>query len=250
MSTTTSASNQKELLAALYGEVTIKELEETNLGVITPVRANEKVTLTPLLPPKTQGRVSSVLKRFRSTRNTGGLLSVEKVVVVFTPHVPDDVLGEVEIWLHDSILPHLGSVGPRLKLKLSDGPKLLAFYPPYSIALGDSISGQPRSFSIATELFEGNFAPGCSPFSLFLMWSPRIEAVTHNYLSRPPRALPICRTMVRDALSEVASQQQYLKGAMSNRYAMPLTTGDGQYRAVKGAPSALPPTGVCTQASK
>nr|QJX15711.1 putative cell-to-cell movement protein [Red clover umbravirus] len=228
MSITTSAVSKQELLAALYGEVTMKELEESNLGVTTPVRANEKVTITPLLPPKTQGRVSSVLKRFRSTRNTGGLLFVEKVVAVFTPHVPDNVLGEVEIWLHDNILPDLGSVGKKLRLKLSAGPQLLAFYPSYSIALGDSISTQPRSFSIVTELLEGNFAAGCSPFSLYLMWSPRIEAVAHNYLPRDPRVLAICRTKVKDALMEVSSQQEYLKGAMSNRFAMPVIRGDSQ----------------------
>nr|AXN55942.1 putative movement protein [Red clover umbravirus] len=228
MSITTSAASKQELLAALYGEVTMKELEESNLGLLTPVRANEKVTSTPLLPPKTQGRVGAILKRNRSTRYTGGLLSVEKVVVVFTPHVPDNVLGEVEIWLHDNILPDLGSVGKRLRLKLSAGPQLLAFYPHYSIALGDSISTQPRSFFIVTELLEGNFAAGCSPFSLYLMWSPRIEAVAHYYLPRDPCALAICRTKVKDALRDVSSQQEYLKGAMSNRYAMPVIKGTSQ----------------------
>lgn len=216
-----TAPDRDELLNALHGEVTVKELEECNLGVLTPVRASDRITFTPLLPPRTHSRVAGILRKFRPTRNTGGLLFIERVVAVFTPHVPDNVLGEVELWVHDTLLPNLQEVTNRVRVRLNDGPKLIAFYPPYSIPLSDTSLGLPRSFSVVSELHEMQFVPGGSPFSLYLLWSPRIEGVSHNYLPRPPQILPVCRTMVRDALQETAMQQSYLAGAMSNRYATP-----------------------------
>nr|WIL96177.1 putative cell-to-cell movement protein [Carrot umbravirus 3] len=225
------APDQRELLQALYNEVSVKELEETNLGVLTPVRASEKVVLTPLLPPATQSRVSKFLKNLRSTRATGGLLFVEKVVVVFTPHCPDDAVGEVEIWLHDTLLPHLNSVGDRVRIKLNGGPRLIAFYPPYSIPLADMSLSHSRCLCVVSELHECNYVRGGSPFSLFLMWSPRIEAVSHNYLQRKPENLPVCRQNVKSALSTLAGRQAYLAGARSNRFAIPVlppqTNGEG-----------------------
>ncbi|UVX24728.1 cell-to-cell movement protein [Paederia scandens chlorosis yellow umbravirus] len=220
MSTTLSRAESKEqLLSVLYGEVTLKELEETQLGILTPVRGNAPVVLTPLLPPKTQTRISSFLRGYRPTRNTGGLLFVEKIVAVFTPHVPDDAPGEVEIWVHDTMLPHLNSVGQKVRVKLNEGPKLIAFYPPYSLPLRDTVSGMPRCFSIVTELSGASYVSGSSPFSLLLMWQPRIESVAHHYLQRPPSLRQVCRHQVKDALMTLSQRQSHLVGAMSSRYA-------------------------------
>nr|BBM89990.1 cell-to-cell movement protein [Ethiopian tobacco bushy top virus] len=212
------AATQGELLEALYGEVTIKELQETDLGVLTPHRGDQKVVFTPLLPPRTQSRMAGVLRKFRPTRNTGGLLFVEKVVVVFTPHVPDDAPGEVEVWIHDSLLPNLNSIGQRLRFPLNGGPRLMAFYPPYSIPLADKSKEMPRCFAIVSELLSGNYVNGGSPFSLHIMWQPQIESVAHNYLARAPQVQRICRGMVRDALASLTSRRSYIAGAMSQRF--------------------------------
>nr|AIY28444.1 hypothetical protein [Tobacco bushy top virus] len=236
------ADTKEELLNALYGEVTLRELEESNLGVLTPHRTENKVVMTPLLPPRSQGRIASVLKRFRPTKHTGGLLFIEKIVVVFTPHIPDDAGGEVEIWVHDNMLPHLNSVGPRVRFPMSGGPRLIAFYPPYSIPLSCQVRGAPRSYFIVSEYSGVNFVAGASPFSLYIMWEPKIECVAHNYLMRPPKAMPICRHLVKDSLSSLTLTQGALKSAMSNRYATtatglpPLTSGEQDMEVVSHPP--------------
>nr|AUG31439.1 hypothetical protein [Groundnut rosette virus] len=213
------AATQGELLEALYGEVTVQELQETNLGVLTPHRGDQRVVFTPLLPPKTQTRISGVLRRLRPTKNTGGLLYLEKVVVVFTPHVPDDAPGEVEVWIHDSLLPNLNSVGPRLRFPLNGGPRLMAFYPPYSIPLMDKSREMPRCFAIVSELLSASYVGGGSPFSLLIMWQPQVESLAHNYLLRPPKMQKICRGMVKDALGNLTSRKSYIAGAVSQRFA-------------------------------
>ncbi|AEJ80235.2 putative cell-to-cell movement protein [Opium poppy mosaic virus] len=213
------AECKEELLNALYGEVTVKELEETDLGILTPHRAERKLVATPLLPPRTQGRIAAVLKKLRTTRNTGGLLFLEKIVVVFTPHVPDDVVGEVTIWVHDNMLPHLNSVGERVCFPLNAGPRLMAFYPPYSIPLSCRVGEIPRCLYIVSEYSGVNFASGASPFSLYIMWQPKIEATAHNYLPRSPLNLPICRHQVKNSLQSMAAQKSAISGAISTRFA-------------------------------
>lgn len=228
------AESKEELITALYGEITVKELEETNLGILTPHRAERKLVATPLLPPKTQGRIAGVLKRFRTTRHTGGLLFIEKIVVVFTPHVPDDVVGEVQIWVHDNMLPNLNSVGDRLSFPLNGGPRLIAFYPPYSIPLSCKVGDTPRCLYIVSEYSGVNFASGASPFSLYIMWQPKIDAVSHNYLPRQPMNLPICRHQVKNSLASITHQKSAISGAISMRYAHTLPNLMGEEEATSG----------------
>ncbi|AAG02573.1 cell-to-cell movement protein [Tobacco mottle virus] len=217
------ADCKQELLDALYGEVTTKELQESNLGVLTPVRGSARVTLTPLLPPDTQSRLSKVLRKYRPTRHTGGMLFIERVVIVLTPHVPDDYPGAVEVYIHDNLLPNLNSMGERVRVELNGGPKLMAFYPHYSIPLSDMVGIRPRSFCVVSSLVESTLGTsGASLFSMYLMWHPNVESRSHNYLPQSPRLHPVCRHRVQQTLHLLDHRQKYLSGAMSNRFALPV----------------------------
>nr|WIL96173.1 putative cell-to-cell movement protein [Carrot umbravirus 2] len=211
-----SAATKEELINLLHGEVTHGELRELGLGVLTPTRGSNKLTCTPLYPPSRQRTVRDFFLRQWRTKRTGGMLFIEKLVVVFVPHVPDDAPGDVVLWLTDNALPGLDPVGSKIEVSLSGGPRLVAFYPTYSIPLSDSVGSAPRCFALVTQLSGLNLAAGSSAFSLFSMWNPTISEKAQHYKETEPECVSIVRHQVRSSLQTLDRQRQHLDAAMTN----------------------------------
>nr|SCO64867.1 Cell to Cell MP [Wild carrot mottle virus] len=213
-----TASTTGELINLLHGEATVEELKELGLGVMTPVRGNNTVTHTPLYPPRRQRTISQYLTGRWRTKRTGGMLFIEKLVVVFTPHVPDTVGGEAIIWVHDTALPGLEPIGESQKvcIPLSSGPRLVAFYPNYSIPLSDSAGNAPRCFSLVTQLVGVRLEPGASAFSLYSMWQPTIEERAQSYKPTLPEDVAIQRHNIKSQLLDLTQRRRYLNAALTN----------------------------------
>nr|WAK75544.1 cell-to-cell movement protein [White snakeroot virus A] len=220
----TRADSSRELLDILAG-TTHKELVESGLGVITPVRADAKVVSVALFPPRSRHKWLSLSSQHVTSRKTGGLLFVPRLVVVFVPHVPDDVPGEVEMWIHDNILPNNNAVCGRVRFPLNNGQRLVGFYPHYSIPLKDMVGSRPRSFSVVCEQHGTESLQGGSPFSLFLLWEPQISNRAHNYQTLPPTVTAVSRPNIRRMLESRQSQEQYLLQTTTTEFAAPAITG-------------------------
>nr|UVK78456.1 MAG: cell-to-cell movement protein [Pastinaca umbravirus 1]UVK78473.1 MAG: cell-to-cell movement protein [Pastinaca umbravirus 1] len=213
-----TATTTGELINLLHGEATVDELRELGLGVMTPVRGNNTLTHTPLYPPRRQLSLSRIFSGRWRTKRTGGMLFIEKLVIVFVPHVPDTVGGEAVIWVHDTALPGLEpiGVGQKVCIPLSTGPRLVAFYPNYSIPLSDSAMNAPRCFSLVTQLEGVRLEPGASAFSLYSMWQPVIEERAQSYLPTPPEDVAIQRHHIISQLRDLSQRTRYLHAAMTN----------------------------------
>jgi len=211
-----TAETREGLINLLHGEVTQEELRELGLGVLTPTRGSNNLTCTPLYPPQRQRTVRDFFIRHWRSRRTGGLLFIEKLVVAFVPHVPDGISGTVTLWLHDNALPGLDPVGSKVEFSLSEGPRLVAFYPNYSIPLSDSAGSAPRCFNLVTQLQGYRLAQGSSAFSLLSMWNPSISEKAQHYQETEPEHVPIVRHQIRSSLRTLAQQRQHLDAALTN----------------------------------
>ncbi|AMR60142.1 putative movement protein [Ixeridium yellow mottle virus 2] len=213
------ANSREELLQTLGGDLR-QELDDSGMGTIIPVHVNAKAMCVPLLPPRAHRTMRDKLLMRKATRNTGGLLFIPQLVVVFVPHVPDDCPGTVSLWITDPILPNGNDVCGRASLPLNRGQQFVLFRPHYSIPLSDMVSGRERCFNIVCEQLGTATLNGGSAFSLFLLWEPEVSHRAHNYLPQ----LPIVRPVQRLALSDLLKNQPQLKeqallGTTSQRYA-------------------------------
>nr|WOZ17740.1 movement protein [Carrot mottle virus] len=213
-----TASTTGELINLLHGETTVDELRELGLGIMVPVRGTNTLTHTPLYPPRRQLTLSRFFSGRWRTKKTGGMLFIEKLVIVFVPHVPDTSPGQAVIWVHDTALPGLEPIGTGQKvcIPLSLGPRLVAFYPNYSIPLSDSAMNAPRCFSLVTQLEGVRLEQGASAFSLYSMWQPVIEERAQSYLPTQPEDVAIQRHNILSQLRDLSQRTRYLHAAMTN----------------------------------
>nr|WIW80084.1 movement protein [Carrot mottle mimic virus] len=210
------AGTREDLINLLHGAGIQDKLRDLGFGVLTPARGSNTLTCTPLYPPEHQRTVRDFFTRKWRTKRSGGLLFIEKLVVAFLPHVPDGTAGEVVLWLHDTALSDLEPVGRKVSLSLSGGPRLVAFYPNYSIPLSDSAESAPRCFSLVTQLQGIRLKTGSSAFSLLSMWNPVIGEKAQHYQATEPECVPIVRHSIKSSLQTLALQRQYLNAALTN----------------------------------
>ena len=106
--------------------------------------------------------------------------------------------------------------GPKVCIPLSSGPRLVAFYPNYSIPLSDSAMNAPRCFSLVTQLEGVRLEQGASAFSLYSMWQPVIEERAQSYLPTQPEDVAIQRHNILSQLRDLSQRTRYLHAAMTN----------------------------------
>jgi hypothetical protein len=214
------AKSFSELQNILLGEVTKDELQELGLGVITPTRVSSAATLTPLYPPKARKSLMDYVQSRKKGMLSEGYIYIPKIIRVVSPHVPLGSPGVATMYLADSGDVALSPLpNQKVEIPLGSGPMLMAFYPNFSMPLGDegaAGSNGGRTFVVLSQHSGLNLQVGNSAFSTFDLWMPEYSLRTQYYDVRPAEVHKIEISKVKAAFTALVGRAQYANAAIDN----------------------------------
>nr|AFJ96023.1 movement protein [Cucumber mosaic virus] len=178
-----SAATSDELQKILFSPDAIKKMAaECDLGRHHWMRADNAISVRPLVPEVTHGRIASF---FKSGYDAGelcskGYMSVPQVLCAVTRTVSTDAEGSLRIYLADLGDKELSPIDKQcVTLHNHDLPALVSFQPTYDCPM-ETVGNRKRCFAVVIERhgyigYTGTTASVCSN------WQARFSSKNNNY---------------------------------------------------------------------
>nr|AJY59900.1 movement protein [Cucumber mosaic virus] len=178
-----SAATSDELQKILFSPEAIKKMAaECDLGRHHWMRADNAISVRPLVPVVTHGRIASF---FKSGYDAGelcskGHMSVPQVLCAVTRTVSTDAEGPLRIYLADLGDKELSPIDKQcVTLHNHDLPALVSFQPTYDCPM-EAVGNRKRCFAVVIERhgyigYTGTTASVCSN------WQARFSSKNNNY---------------------------------------------------------------------
>nr|AFX68433.1 movement protein [Cucumber mosaic virus] len=178
-----SAATSDELQKILFSPDAIKKMAaECDLGRHHWMRADNAISVRPLVPEVTHGRIASF---FKSGYDAGelcskGYMSVPQVLCAVTRTVSTDAEGSLRIYLADLGDKELSPIDKQcVTLHNHDLPALVSFQPTYDCPM-ETVGNRKRCFAVVIERhgyigYTGTTASVCSN------WQARFSSKNSNY---------------------------------------------------------------------
>nr|ACT34018.1 movement protein [Cucumber mosaic virus] len=177
-----SAATSDELQKILFSPEAIKKMAtECDLGRHHWMRADNAISVRPLVPEVTHGRIASF---FKSGYDAGelsskGYMSVPQVLCAVTRTVSTDAEGSLRIYLADIGDKELSPIdGQCVTLHNHDLPALVSFQPTYDCTM-ETVGNRKRCFAVVIER-HGLYWGIPVPASVCSNWQARFSSKNYN----------------------------------------------------------------------
>nr|WIW79748.1 3A protein [Cucumber mosaic virus] len=230
-----SAASSDDLQKILFSPDAIKKMAtECDLGRHHWMRADNAISVRPLVPQVTHGRIASF---FKSGYDVGelcskGYMSVPQVLCAVTRTVSTDAEGSLRIYLADLGDKELSPIdGQCVSLHNHDLPALVSFQPTYDCPM-ELVGNRHRCFAVVVER-HGYIGYGGTTASVCSNWQAQFSSKNNNYthaaagktlvlpynrLAEHSKPSAVAR-LLKSQLNNVRSSQYLLTNAKINQNA-------------------------------